>query len=69
VREARPVPGGLTLVLAADGETLKPGDTNNLVVEAFAQLERKDTDGKPTGRKFRVSLGTLPAIPFEVTPG
>jgi hypothetical protein len=26
----------------------------------------KSKDGKPTGRKRRIPLGALPAIPFEV---
>ncbi len=56
-------------MLHADGEAVKPGYANNLVMEAFAQVERKDKDGKPTGRTFRAPLGALPAIPFDIGPG
>ncbi|MBM3498592.1 MAG: hypothetical protein FJX74_07950 [Armatimonadetes bacterium] len=68
VRQVSPVPGGLALVLQADGQRVPAGYANNLVVEAFTQVERKDKDGKPTGRKFRAPLGALPAIPFEIGP-
>ncbi|MFB3896379.1 MAG: hypothetical protein ACE14V_08765 [bacterium] len=56
--------GNLTLILAADGKLANPGLRENLIVEAFAEYERKD--GKNAGAKQRTSLGILPAIPIQV---
>jgi hypothetical protein len=53
---------GFAIVLHADRDKLKPGVKGNLIVDAF--LERS-TPG--TLNKRRQPLGTLPAIPFEVT--
>jgi hypothetical protein len=56
--------GSLTLLLAADSKLVKPGLRDNLIIEAFSEVERKD--GKNTGTKQRVSLGILPAIPIQI---
>jgi len=54
---------GLTLVLKADDKHV--GYADNLIVEAFAEVEAKT--GKGAGaQKQRVSLGVMPAIPFEI---
>lgn len=50
---------GAVLQLYADGEKVKPGLKANLVVEAYPESARP-------GRTAQSSLGTLPAIPFEV---
>lgn len=60
------VPGGLELLLKADAEAPPVGYADNLIVEAFAEMQRRRPDGTTTGPKRRVPLGVLPAIPFEV---
>jgi hypothetical protein len=59
-------PGLLTLVLKADPDVVKAGLTDNLIVEAFIEPAGRQQDGKPAKQKQRVSLGVLPAIPFEI---
>ncbi len=49
-------PGGVTLTLKADANLALAGDSANAIVEASAE---------PTGEP-RVSLGVLPAIPFQI---
>ncbi len=56
LQEATVTPTGVTLTLKADANIAMVGDSANVIVEAF-------TD--PVG-EARVSLGVLPAIPFEV---
>ena len=52
---------GLSFVINADANAVKPGYADNLIVEAFVRYAPKD--GKPGGR---YSLGLLPAVPFEI---
>ena len=59
-------PGLLTLVLKADPDVVKAGLTDNLIVEAFIEPAGRQQDGKTAKQKQRVSLGVLPAIPFEI---
>ncbi len=61
LREAAVVPGGVVLTLKADANIALPGDTANVIVEAFVDPGVADAAGTS-----RVSLGVLPAIPFEV---
>jgi hypothetical protein len=61
-------PGLLTLVLKADPDVVKAGLTDNLIVEAFIEPASRQQDGKTAKQKQRVSLGVLPAIPFEIVP-
>lgn len=63
------VPAGLMLVLKADADALHVGYADNLIVEAFLEVQPKGKDGKPANKKRRVPLGVLPAIPFEVVQG
>jgi len=58
-------PTGILLTFKADANTTQVGYSGNLIVEASVEIEQKRQDGKPA-RKRRVSLGVLPAIPFEV---
>jgi hypothetical protein len=60
------VPPGLEFSLKAEGEAAAPGFTDNLIVEAFADVPARQGDGKPTNQNRRVSLGYLPAIPIEI---
>ena len=68
-----PVVGGLMLEVRADKETAKAGLVDNLIIEAFTEFEPPPPPGQPSAqpakraaRKQRVSLGVLPAVPFEI---
>ncbi|HPC17876.1 MAG TPA: PPC domain-containing protein [Candidatus Hydrogenedentes bacterium] len=65
LQETISVPGKWSLVLKADAEAVKAGYADNLIVEAV-----KETAPPPKTKKNakaqRVSLGVLPAIPFEI---
>jgi len=66
IEETTHVPGGVDLVLRADGEEAKAGARGNLIVEVFTEWQAKGKDGKPKGSVRRNLVGTLPAIPFEL---
>jgi hypothetical protein len=68
LQEYSAAPPGLRLVLKADAEVVKPGYADNLIVGAFAEPANPDPNAKPAKQKRRVSLGVLPAIPFEIVP-
>lgn len=61
-------PGRLTFQVKAEGDAAEVGFADNLIAEAFTE-----GPGGPLGptspRKQRVSLGVLPAIPFEIVAG
>lgn len=60
------VSDGFSFVLEA-GETAKAGLRDNLIVEAFAEVEERGRDDQAgASRKRRVSLGVLPAITAEI---
>lgn len=59
------VPGGLKFVLKADRATAQRGLADNLIVEAFMDVERPQQDGAGVNKQ-RVPIGFLPAIPIEV---
>lgn len=60
------VSGGVTFELRADPDVEPTGPGDNLIIEVFTEIEReaRDRDGPP--RKVRMSLGVLPAIPYEI---
>jgi len=60
------VPTGVTLTLKADANTALAGDSANVIVEAFTELEGRGPGGQSMARTQRVSLGVLPAIPFQI---
>jgi hypothetical protein len=60
------VPGGLAFVVKADSQAPQVGYADNLIVEAFAQVEGGPPNRKAAAQKRRVALGVLPAIPFEI---
>jgi len=66
IKEANPVPGGLDVVLRADGETAKAGAKGNLIIGVFTEWRPKGKDGKPRGPAKRNRVATLPAVPFEI---
>ncbi|MBI4557537.1 MAG: hypothetical protein HY706_08140 [Candidatus Hydrogenedentes bacterium] len=59
-------PEGLSFLLKADAGAAQSGLAGNLIVEAFVEKPNAPPDGKPSNQNRRVSLGVLPAIPFEV---
>ena len=60
------VPDGAVLEVRADANVVKQGLIDNLIVDAFADTPAA-APGKPAQNKKRISLGVLPAIPFEVS--
>lgn len=76
--EATVVPEGLAFQLKVDpgSKTLQAGFADNLIVEVFTDLTGRQGAGQPAAgqapparagaQRQRVSLGVLPAIPFEV---
>jgi hypothetical protein len=54
---------GAILQFHADGEKVKPGLKANLIVEVYPESAKL---GGGTAKMSQLSLGTLPAIPFEV---
>jgi len=60
------VPVGLAFNLKADGDTIQPGFADNLIVEAFLEVEGGNQAGNAPNQTQRASLGLLPAIPFEI---
>jgi len=60
------LPGGLTFALKADGAAARAGFADNLIVEAFTEMAGRGPAGKAAAQRQRVSLGVLPAIPFEI---
>jgi hypothetical protein len=66
LREVAPAGEGSELVLACDAAKVKPGLEGNLIVNAFAENAPAPGKQKAPPNRRRASLGTLPAIPFEV---
>jgi len=66
LQEVTPAPGGLALVVRADTKAAQIGYADNLIVEAFAEFEAKRQGGTAAAGKQQLSLGVLPAIPFEI---
>ncbi len=64
LQEVTQGPDGFGVVLQADDSALEVGYADNLLIEVSAEIERKREDG--TTKKWRASLGVLPAIPFEI---
>jgi hypothetical protein len=65
IQQVLPAPNGVSLLLRADSK-VKAGLKGNLILDAFVDHIVTPQNGVPTRR--RNLLGTLPAIPFEVTP-
>ena len=66
VQEAGAVPGGMEFVVRADGDGVKAGYADNLIVEAFTERSAGREGTKAAQQRRRTSLGVLPAIPFEI---
>jgi len=69
IQSVSPVRDGVEIVLEADAAKVKPGLKGNLVINGYAPRPAETNAAKPKGNnKQRISLGALPAIPFEITP-
>lgn len=66
LQEAAVLRDGFQLTFAADAATAEPGTRGNLIVEAsIAPPEQEGKKKKQAAQ--RLSLGVLPALPFEIT--
>ncbi len=61
-------PSELTFAIAADSNTAKVGLADNLIVDVSADPPNNPQNNQKKVPKQRVYIGTLPAIPFEITP-
>ncbi|MGA9624047.1 MAG: PPC domain-containing protein [Bryobacteraceae bacterium] len=66
LRNASPVRDGTELVLQCDAAKAKPGLKGNLIVNISAERVAQPANAKQQANRQRISLGTLPAIPFEI---
>jgi hypothetical protein len=66
LRNASPVRDGTELVLQCDAAKAKPGLKGNLIVNISAERVAQAANAKQQANRQRISLGTLPAIPFEI---
>ena len=57
---------GTELVLKCDAAKAKPGLKGNLIVNISAERAAQPANAKQPANRQRVSLGTLPAVPFEI---
>ena len=64
IKQVTPNDEGLLIELTAEGEEIKSGLRGNLIIEGFQVRRWKAKDGK--NRSRRVSVGYLPAAPFEI---
>jgi hypothetical protein len=68
IQDVQPGRGSVEIVLRADAAKVKPGLSGNLIVEATIDWSPQAAQGKPAGEKRRISIGMLPAVPFEIGP-
>jgi hypothetical protein len=66
LRNASPGRDGTDLVLQCDAAKAKPGLKGNLIVNISAERVTQPANAKQQATRQRVSLGTLPAVPFEI---
>jgi hypothetical protein len=57
---------GADIVLQCDAAKAKPGLKGNLIVNISAERAAPAANAKQQANRQRVSLGTLPAVPFEI---
>jgi hypothetical protein len=57
---------GTDIVLHCDAAKAKPGLKGNLIVGISAERAAQPANAKQQANRQRVSLGTLPAVPFEI---
>jgi hypothetical protein len=68
LKDVNITPGELTFAIAADSNAAKVGLMDNLIVDVSADPPNNPQNNQKKIPKQRVYIGTLPAIPFEITP-
>ena len=66
IQETALVPGGVEILLRCDAAKAKPGLQGNLIIGISGERTPPAANGRPAGALQRISLGTLPAVPFEI---
>jgi hypothetical protein len=66
VHELKVRPNEALVTLSVDAEEAEQGLEGNLILECFLEKILEPKEGRPTARTRRVSLGLLPAVPFEI---
>jgi hypothetical protein len=66
LRNASPGRDGTEIVLQCDAAKAKPGLKGNLIVSISAERVAQAVNAKQQANRQRVSLGTLPAVPFVI---
>jgi hypothetical protein len=66
LREMPPIQEMTEIVLQCDPAKAKAGLRGNLIINIVGERERPAAAGKGQPNRLRISLGTLPAIPFEI---
>jgi hypothetical protein len=59
---------GAEIVLECDAAEVKPGLTGNLIIHILGERQATPAGGAARPNMQRVSLGALPALPFEIVP-
>ena len=69
IQSASPVRNGVEIVLQTDATKVKPGLKGNLIINGYVPRPAETNAAKPkANNNQRMSLGALPAIPFEIIP-
>ena len=70
IQSVSPARDGVEIVLQTDATKVKPGLKGNLIINGYAPRPVEPGAAKPKGNNNnqRMSLGALPAIPFEIIP-
>jgi hypothetical protein len=69
IQSVSPTRDGVEIVLQTDAAQVEPGLRGNLIITGFAPRPGEPGAAKPKGNQNqRISLGALPAIPFEIIP-
>jgi hypothetical protein len=64
LKDVSQVDNGTELILQCDAAKAKPGRRGNLIVALSA--ERTPPPGSPQANRQRITLGAIPALPFEI---
>jgi hypothetical protein len=69
IQSASPVRDGVEIVLQTDVAKVKPGLKGNLIINGYVSRPVEPGAAKSkANNNQRMSLGALPAVPFEITP-
>jgi len=68
LKESSPVQDGTEIVIACDAAKIKPGLKGNLIINITGERTPPANAKQQAPARQRISLGALPAIPFEIAP-